>query len=469
MLLDTDGVASAFAVPTGTVTLVLTDVEESASLWQDHADVMGAVIARHYEILDAAMTMHGGVRPVEQGEGDSVVAAFARASDAAAAVLDAQLAFAGEPWPDGIELRVRMAVHTGEVELRDEGNYVGNVVNQCARLRSIAHGGQVLVSDTTATLLRDRIPDSAWLVDLGSHRLRSLARVERVWQLCHHDLRREFPPLRSEDIIVHNLPTPLSSFVGRQRELVQADELLGAHRLVTMTGSGGVGKTRLALEAAGQRSARYPGGVWWVDLAAVTEADGPARALAAVLGIRESAGSAWLRQVVDRLSVDDRAALVVLDNCEHVVDGAASLAQSVLDGSREVSVLATSRELLGVPGEVAWRVPSMTTPDASFRSVPHLEAFDAALLFLERARQARPNLALDDRASGPRCRHLHPVGGHSAGDRARRGARALALARSVGDRSQRCLPSADRWCAHGAASPADVVRVDRVERRPPRC
>ena len=233
MLLDTDGVASAFAVPTGTVTLVLTDVEGSASLWQDHGDVMGAVIARHYEILDAAVTKHAGVRPAEQGEGDSVVAAFTRASDAAAAVLEAQLAFAGECWPDAIELRVRMALHTGEVELRDEVNYVGSVVNQCARLRSIAHGGQVLVSDTTATLLRDRIPDSAWLVDLGSHRLRSLARVERVWQFCHHDLRREFPPLRAADVIAHNLPTPLSSFVGRQRELVRADELLGAHRLVT--------------------------------------------------------------------------------------------------------------------------------------------------------------------------------------------------------------------------------------------
>ena len=194
-----------FALPAGTVTFLLTDVEGSTRLWETRAPEMGPAIARHYAILDDAIQRFDGVRPVEQGEGDSVVAAFARAADAVQAALVAQLALQLEvPW-----LGVRMAIHTGEAQLRDEGNYVGRTIIRCARLRSCGHGGQVLVSEPTAALVADDLPAGVSLVDLGVARLRDLARSERVWQLAHPELRREFPPLRSLDIAPHNLPTPL--------------------------------------------------------------------------------------------------------------------------------------------------------------------------------------------------------------------------------------------------------------------
>jgi Adenylate cyclase, family 3 (some proteins contain HAMP domain) len=184
-------------LPTGTVTFLLTDVEGSTKLWEAGADDTAASIARHYELLDAEVTLHGGVRPVEQGEGDSVVAAFSRASDAVAAALDVQRAFAQEPWPEGGEVRVRMALHTGEIRLRDAGNYFGPTIIRCARIRAIGHGGQTLISDATRDLVVDALPDDAELRDLGAHRLKDLGRPERIWQLVHPELPHEFAPLRS--------------------------------------------------------------------------------------------------------------------------------------------------------------------------------------------------------------------------------------------------------------------------------
>ena len=204
------------ALPGGTVTFLLTDVEASTRLWQERPGEMGPAIERHYEILDAAIASAGGVRPVEQGEGDSVVGAFSRAGDAIRAALDAQVVLLAEiPW-----LKVRMAIHTGVAQFRDQGNYVGRSIIRCARLRSCAHGGQVLVSETAAPLLADALPDEASLVDLGVSRLRDLNRSEQVWQLSHPALSSVFPALRSLDSVPHNLPRPLTSFIGRDAERV---------------------------------------------------------------------------------------------------------------------------------------------------------------------------------------------------------------------------------------------------------
>ena len=221
-----------FSLPVGTVTFLLTDVEASTWNWESSPDAMGRAVPLHYQLLDDAVASHGGVRPIEQGEGDSVVAAFSRASDAVAAALDAQRALAAEPWPDGVNLRVRMAIHTGEAQLRDEGNYFGQAVIRCARLRAIGHGGQVLLSDVTAGLVRDRLPEGAGLSDLGTHRLKDLGRPERVWQLRHVDLVPSFPALRSLDAFRHNLPLQLTPLIGRQKEIVEIGQSLRQERLV---------------------------------------------------------------------------------------------------------------------------------------------------------------------------------------------------------------------------------------------
>lgn len=215
-------------LPAGTVTFLLTDIEGSTRLWEDDAEAMSAAVARSYRLLDEAIARRGGVRPVEQGEGDSVVAAFTRASDALAAALDAQAALHGEAWPTAAPLRVRIALHTAEAQLRDEGNYFGQAVNRCARLRAIAHGGQTLLSHAVHDLVVDRVPAGVELVDLGVHRLRDLGRPEQVFGALRGDVPATFEPLRSLDAVPNNLPDQLTSFVGRERELDEIREALGS-------------------------------------------------------------------------------------------------------------------------------------------------------------------------------------------------------------------------------------------------
>src|SRR3954469_19961137 len=220
-------------LPTGTVTLLLADVEGSTRLWQTQPDQMTAAVARLDRALTDLLAAHGGVRPVEQGEGDSFVAAFARASDAVACALDLQRAPLAR-------IRLRIGVHTGQVQLRDEGNYVGPTINRTARLRDLAHGGQTVLSGATEQLVADWLTDDAWLTDLGCHELRDLPRPERVTQLCHPDLRNEFPPLRvMKSTDTHSLPAQLTSFVGRVTSMAQVRALLADNRLVTLTGAGG--------------------------------------------------------------------------------------------------------------------------------------------------------------------------------------------------------------------------------------
>jgi predicted ATPase len=353
---------------------------------------MAQAVSRHYELLDRAVAAHRGVRPVEQGEGDSVVAAFSLASDALAAALDAQLALLGEAWPAATPVRVRMAVHTGEAELRDRGNYFGTAVIRCARLRSLAHGGQVLVSAATADLVADRLPEGAWLVDRGAQRLKDLSRPENVWELCHPDLPGGFGPLRSLDRLPNNLPVQLTAFVGRTAELAELRALLSHCRLLTLNGVGGCGKTRLALQLAAEVADGYGGGVWLVELAAVSEGGRVPAAVATVLGERDQAGD-LVELLADRLGGEP--VLVILDNCEHLLGPVAALVDVLLRRCPPLTVVATSREPLGVPGETGWRVPTLSRPAPSeLVWAEGLLRFDAVRLFMERAAQARPDFAL---------------------------------------------------------------------------
>lgn len=371
-------------LPTGTVTFLLTDVEGSTKLWEERGDETATSIARHYALIDAAIALHGGVRPVEQGEGDSVVGAFSRASAAVAAALDIQRSFALEPWPDGGEVRVRTALHTGEIRLRDAGNYFGPTIIRCARIRAIGHGGQVLLSDATRDLVVDSLPKGAELRDLGSHRLKDLGRSERIWQLVHADLDLEFSPLRSLGAMPTNLPAQVSSFVGREAELTAVRQALAESRLVTLTGTGGCGKTRLAMHAAADELDLHPDGVWYAELAAVGRGSDIAQAVAGVFGLREEYGRPLITTLTEQLR--DLDALLVVDNCEQVLDDAAAMIESLLGACPRLRVLATSRESLGIAGEVSSRVPS-------------LEHATAVALFVERAKLARPGFAPDAEAS----------------------------------------------------------------------
>ena len=374
------------------MTFLLTDVESSTRAWEADAASTAAAIARHEEILAAAIAAHGGFRAVEQGEGDSVVAAFSRASAAVAAAVEAQLALTREPWPTPAPIRVRIALHTGEAEARG-GRYAGSTIIRTARLRAVAHGGQTVVSRATAELVHDALPDGATLVDLGSHRLRDLSRAEQVFQISHTELAGVFPPLQSLDRVANNLPAQLTSFIGREAELAQVERLLAESRLLTLTGAGGCGKTRLAAHAAAAVAQSHPAGVWWTELAPLGAGSSISTAVLAAIGLREHPSRTDVDQLADHFG--QGRALLVLDNCEHLLDAVVALIETLLGRSAELTVLATSREPLGLAGETTWRVPPLALPKGSGPSTPEaLTAYDAVALFVERARQARPNFVV---------------------------------------------------------------------------
>jgi predicted ATPase/class 3 adenylate cyclase len=385
------------AVPSGlmTLTFVLTDVEGSTRLWEAHRQAMGGALARHDHLVSQAVANHGGRLVKAKGEGDSTFSVFASPAPAAAAALALQRALAAEPWPLPAPLAVRVAVHAGDVQER-EADFYGPVVNRCARLRAIGHGGQVLVSAVAAELVREDLPEEAYLHDLGVHRLKDLAAPERVFQLCHPDLQEAFPPLNSLEARPNNLPLQLTSFIGRDKELVQLRGLLAAHRLVTLTGIGGCGKTRMAVQAAAEVLEAYPDGVWLVELAPLSEPSLVDQQLATVLGIREAvaAGGSGPSTLTDRL-VDylaSRRSLVLLDNCEHLVEACAGLAARLVGACRELTMLATSREPLGVAGEATFGVPPLALVDAA--DPADISNAEAVRLFVDRAGLVDPNFAL---------------------------------------------------------------------------
>jgi predicted ATPase/class 3 adenylate cyclase/DNA-binding CsgD family transcriptional regulator len=362
-------------LPTGTVTLLLADIEGSTQLWEAQPQEMQKAVARLDRALAQIVAAHGGVRPVEQGEGDSLVVAFNRGSDAVACALDLQMAPLAP-------IRLRIGLHTGEVQLRDENNYIGTTINRTARIRDLGHGGQTVLSGATEEIVADRLPPGAWLLPLGSHQLRGLRRPERVIQLCHPDLHNQFPPLRVPAAASEGLPLQLTSFVGRTAQIAELSRMVTENRLVTLTGAGGSGKTRLAVQVAGQIAGQFREGAQYVDLAPITEPDLVPATAARTLGLPDVPG----RSATDALLrfIADRQMLLVLDNCEHLLDATAALVAAVLGACPAVTVLATSREPIGMSGEVIWRVSSLSITD------------EAVELFTDRARLVRPEFVITD-------------------------------------------------------------------------
>lgn len=372
--------------PTGTVTFLFADLEGSTRLWEEHPREMRAALARHDEILRGAVVAGGGL--VVKTTGDGLHAVFGSAEGAVAAGTAAQRALAVERWEGTGPLRVRIGVHTGEAELRDD-DYFGPALNRAARLTAIGHGGQVLVSNVTAELVEHQLDEGVELLDLGEHRLRDLSRPERVFQLVAPGLEREFAPPCSLDVLPTNLPVQLTSFVGRAEEVKAVEDLLSEHRMVTLTGVGGVGKTRLALQVGAELLDRYRDGVWLVELAAV-EAPRVLAVLAGTLDVDLRSSQSLEKALLDELKAQEL--LLVLDNAEHLLREVRHVVELILLEAGNVSLLVTSREGLRVRGEQLFSVPSLDE-DAAVR------------LFVERARAVDATFSVtDDEAA--RVAHL---------------------------------------------------------------
>jgi len=370
---------------TGTVTFLFTDIEGSARLWEDEPERMRLALARHDAISRAAVESHRGL--VVKSTGDGIHAAFDDALDALGAVVDLQQALA-DPTTNGVLLRVRCGLHAGIVERRDN-DFFGTAVNRAARIMAAAHGGQVLLSQAVATLVNDRLIPGIALRDLGVVRLRDLTSAARVYQLLHPQLRADFPALRTLEATPNNLPQQLTSFIGRKRELTEAENLLGRTRLLTLVGVGGIGKTRLSLQLAASVMDQYSDGVWLVELAALADSRDVPLAVASVLGVTEVPGHP-LAETLYRFA-KDRKMLLILDNCEHLLHACAELAKHLLQAGPDVRVLASSREPMHLAGETSYLVPALTIPksDPSI-ALADLEQFEAANLFIDRARSAQP-------------------------------------------------------------------------------
>jgi predicted ATPase/class 3 adenylate cyclase len=385
-------VTQSAAIPSGTVTLLFTDVQGSTRLWEAEPELMAVALRRHDEILRSAIETADGY--VFKTVGDAFCAAFRTASAAVGAALAVQRRLGAESWPTSRPILVRMGLHTGVCEERD-GDYFGPVVNRAARLEAAAHGGQVLISGATAQLLAGSLQADAALRDLGLHRLKDLGRPEQVFQLEASFLAADFPPLASLDNpeLPNNLPTLLSAFVGREREMAEVRELIRNSRLVTLTGAGGSGKTRLALQAGAELISRTADGVWLAELASLTDGAQIPGVVAGAIGIQDLGGPAGADMVIEALSGQD--CLILLDNCEHLIDAAAKFCDEVIRHCPKVRFLATSREPLGIGGERVYRVPSLTLPGSDAESVEDLAGSDAVQLFAERARAHQPDFVID--------------------------------------------------------------------------
>ena len=391
--------------PSGTVTFLFTDIEGSTKLWESSPDAMREALALHDEIVRASIEANGGT--VFKTIGDAFCAAFHTATEAVAAALDAQLSLFAQPWGDAPPLHARIALHSGAADARD-GDYFGQPVNRVARLLAAGHGGQTLLSAVAQELVRGYLSVGCSLLDLGEAILKDLARSERVYQLNHPDLPFAFPPLRipSGGELLNNLPQQLTSFVGRETELARVGELL-SNRLLTLVGAGGAGKTRLAMQAAAGLPAGGRGdGVWLVELAAVTDPSLVPSAVGQALRVKEAAGQTMRQTLIGALAA--KSLLIVLDNCEHLLDACSSLATDLLRSCPGVHILATSREPLRVAGEQVYRVPSLSVPKpgkVQEHTAGALSRYDSVRLFLERAKAAQPSFSISD-ANAPAVAQL---------------------------------------------------------------
>src|SRR5881296_334727 len=373
---------------------LFTDIEGSTTLWERFPERMRGALARHDHILRRIIEGHSG--RVFKTVGDSFFAVFPAAHDAVAAAADSQHQILAQPWTEtGDPLRVRMAIHVGPAESRD-GDYFGPTLNRVARMLASAHGGQIVLSKAIVDLLGTRLRDTAKLIDLGEHRLRDLVRPEHIFQYTERGLREEFPLLRSLSAFAHNLPEQLTSFVGRETEVAEIKHLISRTRLLTLSGAGGNGKTRLALQTAAEMVDHFANGVWFVDMAAVLDPTLIATTVAMTLRLRKQAGQTMLETLVAFLR--GKRLLLILDNCEQVVSGCAVLADKLLKACPDLHILATSREGLGIAGETTWRVPALAVPsNQDVTSFDKLGESPSVRLFVERARSIIPDFQLTGR------------------------------------------------------------------------
>jgi predicted ATPase/class 3 adenylate cyclase len=424
------------ALPTGTVTFLFTDIEGSTRLVNELGDRFDAILAAHHELIRASLAREGGIEV--STEGDSFFAAFSNGPAAVAAAVSAQRAVAAYVWPDDAQVHVRMGLHTGEGRLAGD-NYVGTDVNRAARIAAAGHGGQILLSDATRALVAPRLPAGVTLRDLGSHRLKDLPEPERIWQLDIEGLPVEFPPIRSLDARPNNLPLPTSSLIGRTAELAAVVDLIREQRLVTLTGPGGTGKTRLAIAAAHHLIADFEDGAFFVALQDARDRHAAAAAVALALGVREKYDRDLEQGVKDFL--EHRKLLLVLDNFEQVVAAGVPLVAEFLGGSPGLRIVVTSRAVLRLSGEQEYPVPPLDVPDA--REPPPLRALgqvEAIALFVQRARAVTPGFAITDdnaRAVIEICRRLDglPLGIELAAARVK-----LLTPSAILDRLDRHLP-----------------------------
>jgi len=380
---------------------LITDIEGSTRLWEEHHEAMATALEVHDRLLAAAVTHSGGI--VVKTTGDGLLAVFDAVDAAIGAALEGQRALAAHGWGATGPLRVRMAIHTGAAHHRDD-DYFGPVVNRVARLLAIGHGGQVLLSGASRALLDEARPGEYELVDRGEHRLRDLDRPERVFEVQAAGLAREFPPLRSLEAHLTNLPIQLTSFVGRERELAEIGRLLADHRVVTLAGVGGTGKTRVMLQAAAELVDRYRDGAWLVELAPLVDPGLVGREVGRTLGVREAPGQPPLEALIDYLRF--KQLLVALDNCEHVITAAADVVEAIVTHCPGVSVLATSREALALAGEAVLPIPSLGLPDADPDAadggrdaddlrLKRIAASESVRLFVERASASAPGFSVN--------------------------------------------------------------------------
>jgi len=379
-------------LPSGTVTFLFTDIEGSTKLAQQFPEAMPRLMARHNEILTQSIQAHNGY--VYEVAGDSFCGAFSSAVDAVDAALDAQQRLHNEAWSPA-PIKVRMGIHTGTVNLDEKNTYTGYATLALAqRVMSAGHGGQVLLSGATCELVRDSLPENTGLVDLGERRLKDLLRPERLHQLNAVGLPAQFPPLNSLDIFPNNLPVQLTTFIGREKEIIEIKQEFSNHRFVTLTGSGGTGKTRLSLQVAADLLDQFPHGTWFVELAPLSEPELISQTILSTIGVIEQPGRAPIELLKDYLHT--KKSLIILDNCEHLIEASARVTDILLNAAPDLKILASSRESLGLRGELTYPVPSLSLPD--IKHLPKLEQlsqYEAVQLFIDRASLVSPHFVVN--------------------------------------------------------------------------
>jgi predicted ATPase/class 3 adenylate cyclase len=382
----------AIAFPSGTVTFLFTDIEGSTKLAQQYPNAMPVLLARHHQILHQSIEAQNG--HVFQIVGDSFAAAFHSAANALHAALEAQRLLHKEVWSPAL-IKVRMGIHTGAAQLNENKQYSGYAVLAFTqRIMSAGHGGQVLLSSATRELVRDTLPMQTELLDLGEKRLKDILRPEHLYQLKATGLPVNFPPLKTLDSFPNNLPLQLTTFIGREKEIAEIKEQLDSHRLVTLTGAGGTGKTRLSLQVAAALLEKFEDGVWFVELAPLTDPELIPQTILSAIGITEQAGQPPFALLRDYLH--EKKSLLLLDNCEHLIEASAKVTNTLLDAAPSLKILASSREALGVKGELSYPVPSLSLPDIQHLPMPEqLSQYEAVRLFIDRASLVSPHFDVD--------------------------------------------------------------------------